>query len=140
MFDMSKRKKLVSVAGLKMYFPIYTGVLRRHTGDVKAVDDVSFEIYEGETLGSGTLESYGIKEGEKQISALTQSLMGNAACCASCSVPDGAWIRGTGPEPYKKGEKGGDTASVAPEPESPAPESMIREAEATAEETKNNTS
>jgi len=51
MFDMSKRKKLVSVAGLKMYFPIYTGVLRRHTGDVKAVDDVSFEIYEGETLG-----------------------------------------------------------------------------------------
>ena len=51
MFDMSKQKKLVSVVGLKMYFPIYSGVLRRHTGDVKAVDDVSFEIYEGETLG-----------------------------------------------------------------------------------------
>lgn len=51
MFDSAARKKLVSVNGLKMYFPIHTGLLRRHTGDVKAVDDVSFEIYEGETLG-----------------------------------------------------------------------------------------
>ena len=44
-------KTLVSVRNLKKYFPIYTGILRRHTGDVKAVDDVSFDIFEGETLG-----------------------------------------------------------------------------------------
>ncbi len=42
---------LVQVSNLKMYFPIYTGLLRRHTGDVKAVDDVSFTIRAGETLG-----------------------------------------------------------------------------------------
>ncbi len=42
---------LLQVKDLKMYFPIYTGVLRRHTGDVKAVDGVSFQINAGETLG-----------------------------------------------------------------------------------------
>ena len=42
---------LVQVDGLKMYFPVYSGVLRRHSGDVKAVDDVSFTIRAGETLG-----------------------------------------------------------------------------------------
>ena len=42
---------LVQVEGLKMYFPVHTGLLRRHSGDVKAVDDVSFAIHQGETLG-----------------------------------------------------------------------------------------
>lgn len=42
---------LVQVDGLRMYFPIYTGVFRSHTGDVKAVDGVSFSIPSGETLG-----------------------------------------------------------------------------------------
>jgi oligopeptide transport system ATP-binding protein len=44
-------KPLVEVSDLKMHFPIYTGILRRHTGDVKAVDGVSFTILPGETLG-----------------------------------------------------------------------------------------
>jgi oligopeptide transport system ATP-binding protein len=43
---------LVKVQNLKKYFPIHKGLLvQRHVGDVKAVDDVSFEIYSGETLG-----------------------------------------------------------------------------------------
>jgi oligopeptide/dipeptide ABC transporter ATP-binding protein len=43
---------LVEVDALKMYFPITSGiVLDRHVGDVKAVDDVSFAIEQGETLG-----------------------------------------------------------------------------------------
>ena len=45
------RKPLVKVDNLKMYFPIYQGVFRRQVGEVKAVDDISFEIFEGETLG-----------------------------------------------------------------------------------------
>ena len=51
MLDASASRVLVSVRDLKMYFPVYTGLLRRHTGDVKAVDGVSFDIMEGETLG-----------------------------------------------------------------------------------------
>ncbi len=43
--------KLIEVRDLKMYFPIHTGLFRRHTGDIKAVDGVSFDIYQGETLG-----------------------------------------------------------------------------------------
>lgn len=42
---------LLKVENLKKYFPIRHGMFARHIGDVKAVDDVSFELYEGETLG-----------------------------------------------------------------------------------------
>ncbi len=44
-------ESLVSVSDLKKYFPILGGLLRRHIGDVKAVDGVSFDIKRGETLG-----------------------------------------------------------------------------------------
>jgi peptide/nickel transport system ATP-binding protein len=42
---------LLEVKNLKKYFPIQTGLFRRETGYVKAVDDVSFKIGHGETLG-----------------------------------------------------------------------------------------
>jgi oligopeptide transport system ATP-binding protein len=43
---------LLTVSGLKKYFPVKKGILIDRTVDhVKAVDDVSFEVYPGETLG-----------------------------------------------------------------------------------------
>ncbi len=43
---------LMQVRNLKKYFPIYKGlVFSRHVNDVKAVDDVSFDVFRGETLG-----------------------------------------------------------------------------------------
>ncbi len=46
------RPKLLEVVGLKKYFPIRRGFLfSRQVGNVRAVDDVSFFIREGETLG-----------------------------------------------------------------------------------------
>ncbi|MFP4393965.1 MAG: ABC transporter ATP-binding protein [Anaerolineales bacterium] len=47
----SNDKILLDVRGLKKYFPIQSGMLRRVTGYVKAVDDVNFFVREGETLG-----------------------------------------------------------------------------------------
>ncbi len=51
MADGGDPRVLVRVDGLKMHFPIHEGLLRRQAGSVKAVDDISFEIFEGETLG-----------------------------------------------------------------------------------------
>jgi len=42
---------LLDVKGLKKYFPIQAGLMRRTVGHVKAVDDISLYVKEGETLG-----------------------------------------------------------------------------------------
>jgi oligopeptide transport system ATP-binding protein len=43
---------LLSVTDLRMYFPITEGlILERHVGDVHAVDDISFDLPRGQTLG-----------------------------------------------------------------------------------------
>ncbi|WP_043932971.1 ABC transporter ATP-binding protein [Bacillus sp. EB01] len=42
---------LLEVQGLKKYFPITGGLFGRKRGEVKAVDDVSFYVKKGETLG-----------------------------------------------------------------------------------------
>ena len=42
---------LLEVKGVKKYFPIRKGVLQREVGRVHAVDDVTFAIREGETVG-----------------------------------------------------------------------------------------
>ena len=51
MLDAPPARTLVHVRDLKMHFPVYTGILRRQTGAIKAVDGVSFDITQGETLG-----------------------------------------------------------------------------------------
>jgi oligopeptide transport system ATP-binding protein len=47
--DMYEKEPLIKVRHLKEYFPISTGWFR--SKPLKAVDDVSFDIYPGETLG-----------------------------------------------------------------------------------------
>ena len=44
-------KNLMTVDHLKKYFPVMGGVLRKKVADVRAVDDVSFQIYAGECYG-----------------------------------------------------------------------------------------
>lgn len=50
--EMNNNGNLLEVRNLKKYFPIKRGVVfSRHVGDVKAVDDISFNIKRGETVG-----------------------------------------------------------------------------------------
>jgi peptide/nickel transport system ATP-binding protein/oligopeptide transport system ATP-binding protein len=45
------KRELIHVEGLTKHFPVRAGLLQRVVNYVRAVEDVSFTIYEGETLG-----------------------------------------------------------------------------------------
>jgi len=45
------KQVLLEIKGLKMYFPIFRGILQRKVADVKAVDGLDFQENQGETLG-----------------------------------------------------------------------------------------
>ncbi|WP_312641498.1 ABC transporter ATP-binding protein [Hydrogenoanaerobacterium sp.] len=47
----NKKEVLLSLKNAKTYFPIKKGVMKKTVGYVKAVDDVTIDIYKGETLG-----------------------------------------------------------------------------------------
>lgn len=50
--DKSQDEKiLLEVKGLKKFFPIHAGLMRKVVGHVRAVDDLNFSLREGETLG-----------------------------------------------------------------------------------------
>ena len=42
---------LIQVENLQVFFPITAGLFQRRVGEVRAVDDITFEIRKGETLG-----------------------------------------------------------------------------------------
>ena len=42
---------LLEVQNLKVYFPVFKGILHRQDGEIRAVDDVSFTIPRGKTIG-----------------------------------------------------------------------------------------
>jgi len=46
-----KLQPMLVVNGLRKYFPVRGGLFNRRTGSVRAVDDVSFVVLKGETLG-----------------------------------------------------------------------------------------
>ena len=50
MADGIEASTLLEVKNLKVHFPIISGLLRRTTGYVRAVDDASFDLRDGETL------------------------------------------------------------------------------------------
>lgn len=48
---MTEVDKILKVEDLKVYFPVFKGLMRKKIADVKAVDGITFDIYKGETFG-----------------------------------------------------------------------------------------
>ncbi len=49
--ELKSKTPLLSVRNLQTYFPIKKGLFGKVAGEVKAVDNVNFDVYPGETLG-----------------------------------------------------------------------------------------
>lgn len=59
------QKELLKVKNLKQYFPIKGGILGRTVNNVKAVDDISFTVHEGETVSVvGDLDAENLRQVE----------------------------------------------------------------------------
>lgn len=71
------QRVLLDVQNLVKYFPVRGGILQRVQGWVKAVDDVSFHIYEGETLGLVGESGCGKTTVGRTVLRLTPATSGN---------------------------------------------------------------
>ena len=72
----SPEDAILQVEHLKMYFPVTKGLLKRKIADVKAVDDISFTVRRGETLGI-------VGESGSGKTTIGNCVMGN------CAITDG---------------------------------------------------
>ena len=51
MIDQTNANPLLSLQHLQKYYPVTAGTFKKVVGHVKAVDDVSLNVFQGETLG-----------------------------------------------------------------------------------------
>jgi peptide/nickel transport system ATP-binding protein/oligopeptide transport system ATP-binding protein len=70
---------LLEVKDLKTWFPVYGGLLRRKTGDIKAVDGVSFSVEPGQTVGLVGESGSGKTTVGRTILKLTPATSGSVA-------------------------------------------------------------
>jgi len=80
---------LLDVKGLKKYFPIQAGLMRRTVGYVKAVDDINLYVKEGETLGLVGESGCGKTTAGRSILRLYEPTAGTIRFKSRLLSPDG---------------------------------------------------
>lgn len=78
------KKPILVLEGVKIHYPIYSGLLRRQQGVVKAVDDVSFTLKQGETLALVGESGCGKTTLSKGISQLVGTTAGRILIDGQC--------------------------------------------------------
>lgn len=68
---------LLQIKNLCVYFPVHGGLMRRKIGEIKAVDDVSFEVRRGTTVGLVGESGSGKSTTGKAIIRLTEMTSGS---------------------------------------------------------------
>jgi len=81
------REPLLEVRGLKKFFPIYSGVFRNHTGDVRAVDGLDFEIGRTETVSLVGESGCGKTTAGRSILRLIEPTGGSAVWHGDSAAP-----------------------------------------------------
>ena len=81
----NKKEVLISVKGLKTFFPVKKGIFKRTVGYVKAVNDVDLDIYRGEILGIVGESGCGKTTLGKALLQLNKSIEGEV----NYAFPDG---------------------------------------------------
>ncbi|MDA3128536.1 ABC transporter ATP-binding protein [Aliibacillus thermotolerans] len=71
------RKEILKVDHLKKYFPIKSGIWNRTVTNIKAVDNISFTVHEGETVGIVGESGCGKSTVARTILQLEQPTAGN---------------------------------------------------------------
>ncbi len=91
---------LIEIDNLKKYFPIQSGFLRRHVGDVRAVDGVTFSIRRGETLGLVGESGCGKTTTGRLIARIFEPTDGSIRISTNGDATDVASLRGEGLHDY----------------------------------------